>query len=221
MPSPTLNIIADVAGRFDELIALVAKMPSAEFLFVGDLHDRGAQSKQVIEWVMENAKCLHSNHGDMFVDYYEQGGAYVDDIFLHNGGLETLKSYDVPLSYDLRTLVKNTRAKIPKEHIEWLKTRPFYYSNNEIFVSHASRWQSIYTEKTLKSLCETGPYNSDSLLWNRTMPLSLDGKFQVYGHNGRMEKFEDYAICIDDCFSKKLTGIHWPTKEIYQVAYKD
>lgn len=225
-----MNIIADVAGRFDELMELVKKMPDGEkILFVGDLHDRGPKSKEVIEWVMGSPHnlCLHSNHGDMFVDFYNGPTDYGHNIFLANGGVSTLKSYDVSLTQNLKELIANTREKVPAEHIEWLKTRPYYHEEEGLFVSHAARHPGF----NLNDICFTGigrlmgSLDDHSLLWNRGSPERMEGVLQVFGHNSRMDRFEKdgelWAICIDDCSRKKLTGINWPTKEIYQVPYKE
>ena len=55
----TYNIIGDIAGRFDELMLLLAKMPESDkVILLGDMVDRGSQSKQVIEWAMTNPNVI-------------------------------------------------------------------------------------------------------------------------------------------------------------------
>ena len=45
-------IIGDVGGCFNSLMKLVAKLPPNEkLLFIGDLNDRGPNSREVISWV--------------------------------------------------------------------------------------------------------------------------------------------------------------------------
>lgn len=45
-------IIGDIHGEYDTLIKLIEKLPfNAEIIFVGDLIDRGAKSREVIELI--------------------------------------------------------------------------------------------------------------------------------------------------------------------------
>jgi len=78
-----INVIGDVGGQFDALISLYAKAPKADkTILVGDLNDRGTKSRQVIEWAIQepNVITLHSNHGDMFVDYYRRWEAFLNNL---------------------------------------------------------------------------------------------------------------------------------------------
>lgn len=251
-----VNIFGDIAGRFDEFQQLESIMPEADLnIWVGDLHDRGQKSRQMIEYAMKKDGdkyiTLHSNHADLFVDFMKLEGRYEIGLFLHNGGMTTLQSYgykgtdSLPDWYyepeefaqvtgDLRRwALKN----IPAEHIKWLETRPYYYEQEGLFVSHAAR-NPCYK---LEQLCFTGVgkspfYDKDhSLLWNRGSPRRIKDKngnliFQVYGHDSCLfwhtkktikgKDQEKWAVCIDDSGHKKLTGINYPSKQIFQVEYK-
>lgn len=70
----TINIIADVAGRFDELMELLGKMPAASLtLGVGDLVDRGPKSRQVIDVYGHNSWRFgpsHYIHADGRMEHY-------------------------------------------------------------------------------------------------------------------------------------------------------
>ena len=201
-----MNIIGDVAGRFKELVLLVEKMPDEEFLFVGDLNDRGTETPEVIDWVMENARCVQSNHGDMFVDYVEGTKLYQFDIFTYNGGFATLNSYT------------NKKEKL-KKHIDYLKKLPFYYEDDNIYVSHAATkpWDEDLT-------CVRGP-DGNSILWNRDVPTKIEGKLQIMGHNSHWGlryfggRTKPWAICIDQSGEGLLTGINYPSLEIYTQEY--
>jgi len=228
-----MNIICDVAGRFDELMRLVKKMPDEEFLFVGDLNDRGPQSKEVIEWVMKNGKCLQSNHGDMFVDFYERvvegkKGRYGGDLFLWNGGGPTLKSYGIGEENFEGPILSNTmkeemEKKIPKEHIEYLKNLPYYHKSKGLFASHAAK----AVKRKLKDVCHNrmDSFSPDNIIWNRGLPGPMEDRIQILGHNshwglkyfGTMDK--PWAICIDTTRTDTLTGINFPTLDIYQEEY--
>jgi serine/threonine protein phosphatase 1 len=193
------NIISDIAGRYDELIDLLALMPTAEkIILVGDLVDRGPKSKQVVEFAMSmpNVITLKGNHELMMIEAAD--GDIMDHVY--NGGRATLKSYEIGAAWDY-----------PEEHINWMRTLPLFFKDEGLFVSHAP-WLGPM-EKT--------NVGEQFILWNRDMPSEVEGVFQVYGHNSNMYKHDDWGICLDACRDKVLTGMSWPSKEIFQVPYKD
>jgi len=150
-------IIGDLHGEFDTLLALVAKLPKdAELVFVGDLIDRGAKSREVIEFVRKNNHaCVLGNHEQMMIDYGTSfTKTYPDSTnpsFLHNwynnGGDATLFSYSL-LRYDKKEgmqCVENAKMMEQfQDDIEWLKTLPLYkelsdkINNKPVVVTHAS-----------------------------------------------------------------------------------
>lgn len=214
-----MNIIGDIAGRYDELMLLLAQMPKDEpIILVGDLVDRGSQSKEVIEWAMKtpNVTVIKGNHEDMMVDFCLDTKIYEEGIWFMNGGDKTIQSYGCKLYTNKPSHIPRIREYIPKEHVEWLKNLPHFYKEDGLFISHAP-WMD-YAE----NLGDKADLND--ALWNRYSPKPVQGTFQIYGHNSSMKMFTDwingdYAICIDDCSKRKLTGIHWPSKQIYQQDY--
>lgn len=195
-----MNFIGDVAGRFDELQELLKIMPQEETYLIGDLVDRGPNSKAIIEFVMNSkiVKALKGNHEDMMVTAHDD--KYYEHVILweRNGGMATLKSYGVKYAKDL-----------PKDHINWIRQLPVEYKEQGLLVTHAP--QTYYNQGA--------PID----LWNRSV-RKVDGIIQIFGHNTFMNRYENpdlslYAICIDDSGHKKLTGIHWPSQKIYQVPY--
>lgn len=64
-------IIGDVHGEYDTLAALVEKLPKdADVVFVGDLIDRGAKSKEVIEFMRKNNyRSVLGNHEQLMIEY--------------------------------------------------------------------------------------------------------------------------------------------------------
>lgn len=209
-----MNIIADIAGRYDELMLLLAQMPQDEpIILVGDLVDRGPKSKEVIEWAMTtpNVITIKGNHEDMMVDFALNLKRYEEGIWFMNGGNKTMYSYGCMLSHEKPSNDERIRAAIPKKHIEWLQKLPIFYREEGLFVSHAP-WNG--------SMHELGHYTSEEdALWHRYQPKKREGIIQIFGHNSSLRQYGDYAICIDDSSRKKLTGIHWPSKKIYQQDY--
>ena len=217
-----INIIGDIAGRYDELMLLLEKMPEADLILcVGDLMDRGPKSRQVIEWFMktENAESLYGNHEDLMVNSIEKGR---DDNWCRNGGVATLENF-LPEGKTLedyqytKELIED--VVVPEDMIEWLKTRPMYYQTDDLFVSHAP-------VTSLKHIPQD-PYGRDyRFIWNRNEPRKVQDKFMVFGHNGKFRRCKwgdgtEVAMCIDNSHSGRLTGMHWPTRELFSVDFLD
>lgn len=208
-----MNIIADIAGRFDELMLLLVQMPKDEpIVLVGDLMDRGPKSRQVIEWAMNtpNVTVIKGNHEDMMIDFWENTGRYEQNVWFDNGGNKTVKSYNCLLYPNKPSHREKIQKYVPKEHIEFLKKSPIFIQKDGLFISHAP-WDDRY------ELGDT--QNEFDILWNRYPPRPIIGTFQIFGHNSSLKQYGDYAICIDDCSRGKLTGIHWPSKQIFQQDY--
>ncbi|TQE94182.1 MAG: serine/threonine protein phosphatase [Spiribacter salinus] len=90
-------VIGDVHGRLDLLAPLVEALPPKnQIICVGDLIDRGDQSGQVLDYVMQHDRImsLMGNHEQMMLDFLQTpetaGGRWV-----RNGGLQTLASFGI------------------------------------------------------------------------------------------------------------------------------
>lgn len=189
------NVIGDVAGNFLTLKALLAKMPQdAELICLGDPSDRGARSKEVIEFLITTGKTVNSNHAHIFVDFYEQSKNpntyfpyYEKEVFFYNGGTQTVESYNP----EWHPSDKKFHEIIPESHIEFLKNCPFYIKSKNFVMTHAP----LSDQCTLKSACDLGEgffrggdvISERSLLWNRYVPehphSDLKGKINIFGHN--------------------------------------
>jgi serine/threonine protein phosphatase 1 len=214
-----INIIGDIAGRYDELLLLLEKMPEADLILsVGDLVDRGPKSKEVIEWFIKQqkagkAEAIYGNHEDMMVEGCVNSNS-AD--WMRNGGYQTLVSYMSDEDYYDRKDAR-TCALIPKSHIDWLQKRPMYFQTDNLFVSHAP----VTSLKNIPS----NPYDRNPyFIWNRYEPGKPQEKFLINGHNGKLREYKwgdgsVFGMCVDDSHQKKLTGLHWPTKEIFQVDF--
>ena len=209
--SAKFNIIGDIAGRYNELIKLLSIMPPCDkIILVGDLVDRGPDSKKVVELAMKGEYngvpivTIKGNHEDMFVGMYETQAIG----FPQNGQQATLKSYGVTDAGDL-----------PESHVEWMNSLPLCFRSEGLFVSHAP-WVSPKLPETPEDLEDLNYGYEQMILWNRNSPLEVPGMFQVFGHNSKMEKYGDWGYCIDASSQKVLTGITFPNKTIFQVEYE-
>lgn len=238
-----MNIIGDCQGEFDAVMALLNQMPDDEVLFLGDMVDRGPKSKEILDWAMKNAKAVLGNHEHMMLDHLQGQATYERDLWwAYNGGIHTLLSYLPNQGMPLEVYVPRAMRAVSPEHITWLNQLPLYFTEGELFVSHASRAKG----RTLEQCCELGKglrYKRDddlerSILWNRSDPVALDdGKFQVFGHmshkdvlfysqkfpkgigGGFCEDDEPYAVCVDTARVRKVSGIHWPSKKVFSQDY--
>jgi len=208
-----VNIIGDLAGQYDIFLKLLKQMPDDEVVSVGDMIDRGPQSKQVVEWFMKNGKAILGNHEHMMIDYVESNNVedpyysphYNSGVWFWNGGSTTFGSFDGQL----------------EEATRWMKSLPLYIEYDGLFISHSF----VSLHEGLKRATNLAVHSDHNILWNRSYPRRMEGKFQVAGHNSQIglrtfsDSDGDFAICIDDSTKRKLTGLHWPSMKIYQQEY--
>lgn len=190
-------------------------MPPADLILsVGDMIDRGPNSKEVIEFFMNtpNTEALYGNHEDLMYEACSEnsfGITAATQLWNMNGGEKTIMSYG------------GDRSLIPKEHLKWIRGRPLYFETNDLFVSHAPI--TNFNQVPNNRFCRQAK-TLDEFLWRRSPPHKPLSKFLVYGHNGRVLKCkwgngETVAMCIDGSHGNQLAGIHWPSKEIFTKDY--
>jgi hypothetical protein len=204
-----MNVIGDIAGQYEALMRLVDKMPYQPFILLGDLNDRGWQSKEVIQWAIDNSEyvtTLDSNHGDLFTDWYYQKTIeqhqprYDDGVFEYNGGRATLSSYGHNIS---RVSKDELLADVVLgKHIDWLADRPshvFEVINGQKYLfSHAPLTTNPH--RTFAQFLKKGSlFDGDngyidfnhSYLWNRDEPYrfhpELPDTISVFGHNSGID----------------------------------
>jgi serine/threonine protein phosphatase 1 len=205
------NIIADISGNYSALLRLLAKMPDDETISLGDMIDRGPDSRAVIEWFMQHGRAVLANHEHMMLDHCRGTGYYSPGTWEINGGDATLASFG---------------GVIPEGVLAWIEQLPLYLEIEGCLVSHSF----VCPGCTLAQACDLGtgwhdPRCDRSLLWNRAPPRRLPQyRLQLAGHNSQfgLREFSDrkglYALCLDDSRRDRLTGIHLPSMEIFQVA---
>ena len=217
------NIIADVAGQYKALIQLVGQLPKGDLVFLGDLVDRGPDSKRVLDFVIKNNyKCVLGNHEHMLLDHCRRGGFYNRDVWLWNGGGATLESFDT---------TRQLQNPIPNEYLDWIDKLPKYLEIDNCLISHAfPRPDRIDDQDIIKEMCEFGrniwEKDETTIIWNRSQPVRRSSwRLQICGHNSQfgLRRWEDeqgtYAICLDDSRRKVLTGYVLETGEVFQQKY--
>jgi serine/threonine protein phosphatase 1 len=187
--------IGDLHGRFDLLEAMADKIRddlralppagSAIEVFIGDYIDRGPQSREVVEWLIETRPlgneriCLLGNHEDMLLEALADPSGLAN--WLYNGGGATLASYGVtelpssPLAMHAACV-----AAIPPRHRAFFAALPRTVEFGSYFFVHAGVDPS-------RPLGEQDPHD---LVWIREPFLysSVDfGRIVVHGHTPVVE----------------------------------
>ncbi|MGB9789817.1 MAG: metallophosphoesterase family protein [Thermotoga caldifontis] len=201
-------VIGDVHGCLDCLTELLSKIPltrDSRLIFLGDYVDRGPDSKGVVETLLklsESYDCvfIRGNHEQMMLDYVLNGTNL--DLWLMNGAGATLRSY-------------GGVDKIPKDHVEFLKSTSIYYvQGNDVFV-HAGVRPNVPLEEQ----------SEFDMLWIRYEFIysenPLPGYRIFFGHT----PFQDVLILKDKVgldtgcvYGNKLSAIALETMQIFQVS---
>lgn len=121
----------------------------ARIIFLGDLVDRGPNSRAVIDRLMMGQAqgrpwtVLRGNHDQMFVDFLDSGVIQSPHIrsglsWLHHrlGGAATLASYGLDVSEDV-TEWEAARRAVPQAHRDWLTALPLWKEAGELLFVHA------------------------------------------------------------------------------------
>lgn len=198
-PEAPFCVIGDVHGRFDLLSTLVDALPQrVSIICAGDLIDRGAQSKEVLDYVMahERITALMGNHEQLMLDFLgspETEGPR----WLRNGGVQTLASFGVSgvtETSDAETLNDARDAlygAMGEEMVNWLVGLDCIAWSGNVAVVHAGADPNTPLEQ----------HDPETFIWGhpdfRKTPRS-DGFWIVHGHtvvDG--PKLRDGRISID------------------------
>lgn len=196
MAEPRLYAIGDVHGEDALLESLHASILAhhaaaggpAELVHVGDLIDRGPDSRAVVERVMRlqstpppllEVICLRGNHEQMLIDALRnEENEDALGFWLRNGGTQTLLSYERANGRG-----HNWHACLDSGHTDWLDSLPHYWE------SPALGWLCVHAgiDPAAWPRCD-----EEILLWTRSEKFfdprrwpkrrELAGLFVIHGH---------------------------------------
>ena len=206
-------VFADIHGMHHKLLDLLQRVPFRAdrdtLVFLGDYIDRGPNSKEVVETILAlmdsgiRVICLRGNHECMLDDYL---AARETLLFLYNGGVATLKSYDqYPLS--------GGETVLPDRHRSFLTHLQPYFEMDEFILVHAGLRPGIPLDQQ----------EEEDLFWIRNEFIFSDydfGKTVVFGHTPFSQPFiRPKRIGIDTgaVYGNKLTCIRLPDIEFFSV----
>jgi serine/threonine protein phosphatase 1 len=163
-PGQRVYAIGDIHGRLDLLERLMAKIDTDDaaraaaettLIFLGDLADRGPDSRGVIERLLAleatrpNTVFLAGNHEELMIRVWEgeRGSAAT---FNRAGARATLMSYGVSGddydAWDLDDLTAATARVIPEAHIAFLKRFSDWHQRGDYLFVHAGIRPGIHIE---------------------------------------------------------------------------
>ena len=189
-PPGTIYAIGDVHGcapdlrRLLETIRLDAAIRGEirpRVVQVGDLVDRGPDSRGVLDLVMSawfadnfNATVLRGNHEQWLLD--ARTDLSMAEMWLHNGGAETVESFGVAFGGDgIARVLARFFERIPYGYLRFLEDLPCSLRENGLLFVHAG----IDPRVPLASQREA------AMLWIREPFLSHTGDYGVrvvHGH---------------------------------------
>ncbi|HLE18942.1 MAG TPA: metallophosphoesterase family protein [Syntrophales bacterium] len=205
-----LFVIGDIHGCLLKLKNLMAGIEVDDrqdsIIFLGDYIDRGPESREVVEFIIDfkksrgNVFCLMGNHEEVFIDYLKHG--INKETFFINGGFSTLVSYNFP----------DVIEDLPESHLAFFASLiPYYETDRYVFV-HAGLRPGIPLDQQ----------EQEDLLWIRGEFIGSCydfGKTVVFGHTHFLRPLiEVNKIGIDTgaVYGGKLTCMELPGNRIYQ-----
>lgn len=234
--SEQIFAIGDVHGCFETLEQLLTKWnaDNEQLIFIGDLIDRGEQSREVVQLAMKlstdyGAVVIGGNHEDLLLEWLD-GPMQHASFYYAVGGKETLASF---FSRKLVQLLspEELAEKLQNEHpneIKFLRSLPDYVEYKHHIFVHAginlnlSNWKNS-GRQFFRSIRE--PFHQG---------VNKTGKTIVFGHTPTRRLHSDKRddIWISDCKTKigidgaavyggKLHGLQIKGKNTYQVYSVD
>lgn len=149
---------------------------------------------------------------------------------LRTGGFEALGQAKLTIEAVLNYLKRNKKKIFPEDVMAWVDSLPVYHEEEGLFLSHAPRNPHASLEQLKDSKAERMHLSGapQNLLWGMVPPGYIEGITQIYGHiiypkpvYHRDDEKGIYAIGIDTLGKSDvltLTGIHWPSRKIYQAS---
>lgn len=163
-------LIGDIHGELNKLLNVLDQCKfdyeKDRIISVGDLCDRGPDSRDVVNEIMKmkHTVCIRGNHDKWFQDFLESG--IKADMWYRQGGAETLKSYE---GFEEDFIL----------HKEFYQNQINFYVQNNICFVHGGF-------DTTRYIAEQNP---DELYWDRELveKMMSCSKGQTVKH---MDKFD-------------------------------
>lgn len=187
--------VGDVHGRLDLLDDLIRRIDNDDarreaarttLIFLGDLVDRGPDSRGVIERARTlqaagNVHCLMGNHEEVFLRSVT-GDIQALRLFIRIGGRETILSYGVSeeeyCKADFEELAEIFAARVPSEHVAFISS----------FENHIEIGDYLFVHAGIRPGVPIAEQTPADLRWIRDPFLDHEGdhgRRVVHGHSIR------------------------------------
>jgi serine/threonine protein phosphatase 1 len=226
--------IGDIHGQLSPLETLLGKLPRQAddyTVFIGDYIDRGPDSAGVARRVLEEYDAapertilLWGNHEDMAAYYFGLPRPslylYEDGLWLENGGIAALQSFDVE-----NRAILTGNVSCPDDLARLFSLlKPFWRPPTEVFpeLSHV-----IYAHAGVSPGSQPEDETGDTLLWIRDDFLAVhddSGRLVVHGHtpyNNVRVMQDKIGIDTGSVYGNLLTCLQLPERIIFQVNAKN
>ncbi len=213
MSEGRVYIIGDVHGCLDMLKRLMEKIDwqpdKDDLIFLGDYIDRGDDPKGVVDYIVSlknispRIRCLIGNHEAIFLDYLSGKDR---NLFLLNGGMNTLESYDFHK-------IESENELLPPDHKIFFQTLENFIELEDFYIVHAGFRPGVEIDKQ----------SFEDLVWIRDTFIYSDydfGKRVIFGHTPFYEPFVmDNKIGIDTgaVYGNRLTCLELPELRFHFV----
>jgi len=200
--------IGDIHGCYRALKKLISSIQpdeGDELIFLGDYIDRGPESKEVVEYLLDlkqHMKCvfLRGNHEDMLLEVLTKGRGM--DLWLFNGASATIRSY-------------GSLKGIPEDHMDFFLTTRLYYEKGDYLFVHGGVKPGVPLEKQK-------PFD---MIWIREEFIysenPMPGKIVVFGHTpfpeGPLVMKDKVGIDTGCVYGGKLTACCMETGKFTSV----
>jgi serine/threonine protein phosphatase 1 len=133
-----LAFIGDIHADSVRLSALLGKIGCRRLVFLGDFVDRGPDSREVVEILLEitnrelNPVFLSGNHEIGLLAFLSGRLSFLEYAWM--GGLSTIRSYIGKANEDVRSELV---AAMPRQHYEFLSNCKPFFETDQFVASHA------------------------------------------------------------------------------------
>lgn len=200
-----IAVLGDIHGRLDLLEPLLERLGDRPVLTAGDVADRGANARGVIEHLIARGVTgVQGNHEEWFLSWVQGRGFDTFVLSPQFGADATLSSYEVRG----RTVheVESQRWRVPAHHREWLESlalvvdlhvmgEPYWLTHGGIPSFHS--FEGLTVDQVVPWLVEHHPRD---ILWAGTEPeymLPID-RTVIMGHMAIPEPLDmGHVLALD------------------------
>lgn len=214
MDTDKVFVIGDIHGCLDMLKRLMDKIdwrPGRDrLIFLGDYIDRGQNPKGVVDYILgliscsPHVECLVGNHEAIFLDYLDGKDR---GLFLINGGLSTLESYQADRP-------KQGGPLVPPAHMDFYQSLKSFIELEDYYIVHAGFRPGV----------DLREQSVEDMVWIRETFIYSEydfGKRVIFGHTPFHQPLVvENKIGLDTgaVYGNKLTSLELPEFRFHSVG---